>query len=94
MNAAPSESQGDSVSKPRVAEPARLPWVTGRDGFLPQRGCVPCDDRKLRNHVVVDDRLTRFSQGNAARNLGLNAAAPLGQAAPGSDTLAAEAKRL
>ena len=33
------ESQRDSVTQPRVAESARLPWVHPAIAFQPQRGC-------------------------------------------------------
>jgi hypothetical protein len=40
MRLAVPESQRDSVPKPRVAEPARLPWVMRCHLSQPQRGCV------------------------------------------------------
>ena len=32
------QSQGDCITQPRVAEPARLPWVTDRKCFPTLKG--------------------------------------------------------
>jgi len=47
-----SESQRDSVSKPRVAPPA-LPWVTVAVGTQPQRGCGHSGGRRHPSHNPV-----------------------------------------
>ena len=73
------ESQRDSVLQPRVAR-HELPWVNQSNPPQPQRGCACRRAPIRRNPVGVGGFLDSISQGSAARNPGLMAIAPLGQA--------------
>ena len=86
MNPTRIESQRDSVPQPKVAESARLPWVTHRNNSQPQRGCVGRRVEICHNPGGVDAGSDSFSQGIAALNPGLIAIAPLGQIGSPSNT--------
>ena len=79
MNSRIAQSQRDWVPQPRVAEPARLPWVMRFIFPQPQRGCDVPRRSFGPNPVGVDDSFDSGSQGSASCNLGLSAFAPLGQ---------------
>lgn len=75
-----TESQRDSVTQPKVAESARLPWVRCRKDSQPQRGCVIPHAPICHNPVGVDDDFDSHSQGSSClATAGLNDIAPLGQ---------------
>jgi len=74
------ESQRDSVTQPKVAESARLPWDGRRIGRQPQRGCVIWRGNIRHNPVGVDDHFDTITQGSSfLATAGLNDIAPLGQ---------------
>ena len=70
--------------QPKVAELARLPWVTIRKAIQPQRGCGKGRARVKRrrngrNRVAVGNDLRTFSQGSSClATAGLWAGIPLG----------------
>ena len=64
------ESQRDYGLQPKVAELARLPWVTIRKWIQPQRGCGKGRarvkrSRHGRNRVAVGNDLRTVSQGSS-----------------------------
>ena len=65
MSALIRESQRDSVPMPRVAESARLPWVSRFIFPQPQRGCVHPGTPMCHNPVGVDDDFDSRSQGSS-----------------------------
>ena len=65
MNIVVPESQRDSVSKPRVAESARLPWVTRSIRPQPQRGCVRPAPLIRHNPLGMDDHFDSLTQGSS-----------------------------
>ena len=73
-----SESQGDSSIQPKVAEPARLPWVRHQNKFNPNG--VASNPRRRCNPVGVGKILviTKPRVGATCANPGLKAAIPLG----------------
>src|SRR2546427_4948520 len=74
------ESQRDSVTQPKVAESARLPWVRCENDLQPQRGCVISCAWVRHNPVGVDDDFDSVTQGSSfLATAGLNDIAPLGQ---------------
>ena len=74
------ESQRDSITQPKVAESARLPWVGRRNGFLPRRGCVTRRVWIRHNPVGVEDDFDSITRGSSfLATAGLNDVAPLGQ---------------
>ncbi len=69
MNASVSESQRDSILQPRVAESARLPWVSRVVSSQPQRGCINrrlirrgCNPVGVGNILDGRPRVARASQ--------------------------------
>ena len=80
MNARFRESQRDSVTQPKVAESARLPWVGRRNDSQPQRGCIIRRTPVCCNPVEVDDTFDSITQGSSfLATARLNDIAPLGQ---------------
>lgn len=63
------QSQRDCVLQPKVAESARLPWVTMQKWIQPQRGCGECRARWTngngRNRVAVENIGGTYSQRSA-----------------------------
>ena len=78
MSIAIRESQRDSVSQPRVAESARLPWVTRSIDGQPQRGCVSGFTPIRRNPVGVDEQLIRDPRVVASLQPWANGLCPVG----------------
>jgi hypothetical protein len=67
-------SQRDCSLQPKVAEPARLPWVTIRTQTQPQRGCGECgamDGREWSQRNCDLRTLTQGSSCLATPGLGL-----------------------
>ena len=74
------ESQRDSVTQPKVAESARLPWVGCRNDFQAQRGCVIRRVPICHNPIGVGDDFDSCSQRSSfLATAGLNYIVPLGQ---------------
>ena len=69
MNFAVPESQRDSVNQPRVAEFARLPWVTCHYSSQPQRGCITSAPERC-NPVGVENILDGRPRVVVARRSG------------------------
>ncbi len=65
MNFAVPESQRESITQPRVAEPARLPWGRRRVVSQPQRGCVHRVPPIRPNPVGVAGVLASLTQGSS-----------------------------
>jgi hypothetical protein len=74
-----SESQRESVPKPRVAESARLPWVTDRHFGTTPTGLRPASRHERRNPVGVENGFHPCPQGSSrTRNPGLSDTIPSG----------------